>query len=136
MRRRYLLDTGTAQDFQDRRGDIRSRVLAHRRRGHRVGICTPVLGELWSGVEFSSSRDRNRDSLIEALRTLAIWPYSPEAALEYGTIYAELRRAGRVIQQVDMQIGAIARTLQNCIVVSKDADLSAIPRLVVENWTS
>ena len=35
-----------------------------------------------------------------------------------------------------MQIGAIARTLRNCIVVSNDADLSAIPGIVVENWTA
>ena len=136
MRRRYLLDTGIAQDYQDRRGDIRSRVLALRRLGHRVGICTPVLGELWSGVELSSSGDRNRATLREALRTLAIWPYSPEAAAEYGIIFAELRRTGRVIQQIDIQIGAIARTLPNCVVVSKDADLSAISGITVENWAT
>jgi len=134
MRRRYLLDTGIAQDYQDRRGDVRSRVLALRRIGRRVGICTPVLGELWSGVEFSSSGERNRASLLEALRTLSIWPYSPEAAAEYGAIFAELRRTGRIIQQIDMQIGAIARTLPNCVVVSKDSDLLAIPRITVENW--
>lgn len=136
MRRRYLLDTGFAQDFQDRRGDVRTRVLALRRSGHRVGICTPVLGELWSGVELSTSGDRNRETLRAALRTLAIWPYSPEAAAEYGVIFAELRRTGRVIQQIDMQIGAIARTLPRCVVVSKDSDLAAIPRITIENWTA
>ena len=136
MRRRYLLDTGPAQDFQDRRGDVRSRVLAHRRNGHRVGICTPVLGELWSGVELSANRERNCQSLFEALHVLSIWPYTPEAAEKFGVIFAELRRAGRVIQQIDMQIGAVAKTLPNCIVVSKDADLKAIPGIVVEDWTT
>lgn len=136
MRRRYLLDTGIAQDYQDRRGDVRKRVTGLRQLGHRVGICTPVLGELWSGVELSFSCDRNRATLREALRTLSIWAYSPEAAAEYGVIFAELRRAGRVIQQIDMQVGAVARTLRNCIVVSKDADLSAISGITVENWTS
>ena len=131
-----MLDTGFAQDYQDRRGDVRSKVLGLRRSGHRVGICTPVLGELWSGVELSSSGDRNRATLREALRTLAIWPYSPEAAAEYGTIFAELRRTGRVIQQIDIQIGAIARTLPNCVVVSKDGDLSAISGITVENWAT
>jgi predicted nucleic acid-binding protein len=41
---------------------------------------------------------------------------------------------GRRIQQVDMQIGAIARTLPRCIVVSKDVDFMAIPGITVENW--
>jgi tRNA(fMet)-specific endonuclease VapC len=43
-------------------------------------------------------------------------------------------RACRIIQQIDMQVGAVARTLPNCVVVSKDADLAAIPGITVENW--
>jgi hypothetical protein len=35
---------------------------------------------------------------------------------------------------VDIQIGAVARTLQNCVVVSKDAGLSAISGITLENW--
>jgi predicted nucleic acid-binding protein len=46
------------------------------------------------------------------------------------------RFAGRVIQQIDMQIGAIARTLPHCIIVSKDADLKAIPAVAVEDWSA
>jgi tRNA(fMet)-specific endonuclease VapC len=134
--RRYLLDTGIAQDFQDDRHGVRARAKAVRALGHRVGICTPVLGELWSGVEGSAQRDANAVELRRALSRLAIWPYSPEAAAEYGRIFIELKRAGRPIQQIDMQIGAIARTLPNCVVVSKDGDLSAISGLTVENWAS
>ncbi len=134
MKRRYLFDTGSAQDYQAGRGGIRARAIAYRKSGHRIGICVPVLGELWSGVECSSSRLRNFSSLRQALSTLMLWPYTAEAAEEYGRIFAELRRTGRIIQQIDLQIGAIARTLRNCIVVSKDADLSAIPGTTVENW--
>ncbi len=36
--------------------------------------------------------------------------------------------------QVDMQIGAIARTLSNCVVVSKDSDFSAVSGITLENW--
>jgi hypothetical protein len=56
------------------------------------------------------------------------------AAYEYGRIFAELKRQGRVIQQVDIQIAAIARVLGNCAVVSGDNDLTAVPGLTVENW--
>lgn len=136
MKRHYLMDTGIAQDFQAGRGEIRARAIAHRKSGHRIGICMPVLGELWSGVECSSSRERNLAQLRKALSTLVIWPYTVKAAEEYGRIFAELRRAGRSIQQIDMQIGAIARTLPHCTVVSKDADLLAIPGITVENWAS
>jgi tRNA(fMet)-specific endonuclease VapC len=136
MIRRYLLDTGIAQAFQDDRFGVRSRALGERRLGHRLGICTPVLGELWSGVEGSASRDRNLERLRRALANLIVWPYSPEAAAEYGRIFTELRRRGRPMQQVDMQIGAVARTLPNCVIVSADSDMLALPGIAVENWAS
>ncbi len=136
MKRHYLFDTGIAQDFQARRRGIRERAIASRKNGHRIGICVPVLGELWSGVECSSSRERNLELLRQALASLIIWPYSTDAAEEYGRIFAELKRTGRIIQQVDMQIAAIARTLPNCVVVSKDSDFQAISGIIVENWAS
>jgi tRNA(fMet)-specific endonuclease VapC len=49
---------------------------------------------------------------------------------------AQLKRIGRNIQQIDIQIAAIARTLGNCTVVSADTDLTAVPGLTVENWAS
>jgi tRNA(fMet)-specific endonuclease VapC len=51
-------------------------------------------------------------------------------------VHHELRRAGRVISLVDMQLAAIAFTLGNCSVVTKDGDLSAVSGLQVENWAT
>ena len=110
--------------------------IAQRQAGHRIGICVPVLEELWSGVECSSSRERNLAALRQALATLIIWPDTNDAAEEFGRVFAELKRAGRSMQQIDIQIGAIARTLPNCIIVSKDSDLSAIRNVTVENWAT
>ena len=101
-----------------------------------MGICTAVLGELWAGVEASLSRERNLRRLRHALSRLFIWPYNEQAAKEYGRLFAELKRAGRPMQQVDIQVGAIVRTLPNCVVVTKDSDLSAIPGIKVESWAS
>ena len=133
MKRHDLLDTGIAQDYQARRSGVRERAIAQRQAGHRMGICVPVLGELWSGVECRSSRERNLAALRQALATLIIWPYTNDAAEEFGRVFAELKRAGRSMQQIDIQIGAIARTLPNCIIVSKDSDLSAILNVTIEN---
>jgi tRNA(fMet)-specific endonuclease VapC len=67
---------------------------------------------------------------------LVCWPYDKAAAYEYGRIFAELKKRGRIIQQIDMQIAAIALSLGNCTVVSSDSDLTAVPGLTVENWAS
>ncbi len=134
--RRFLLDTGIAQDFVIRREAILERANAERRQGNRIGICVPVLGELWSGAEGSASRDRNAQRLRLALSHLLVWPYTNEAAGEFGRIFAELRRMGRPMQQVDIQVAAIAMSLGNCTVVTTDSDLAAIQGLVVEQWAA
>jgi len=134
--RRYLLDTGAAADWIFRRRRMPERIEQVVQSGARVGICTPVLGELWAGVEYSQTRERNRQRLIRALVGLIIWPYDERAAQEFGRLYADLRRVGRTIQQVDLQTGAVALTLGNCTVVTKDSDFRAIPGLDIEDWST
>jgi tRNA(fMet)-specific endonuclease VapC len=134
--RRYLLDTGTAQGFINRRDGIPERADAVRQGGNRIGICTPVLGELWAGIEGSATRERNTQRLRRALSRLIVWPYTNDATTEYGRVFAELRRIGRPMQQIDIMIAAIAFSLGNCTVVSDDSDLHAVPGLVVESWTT
>ena len=133
---RYLLDTGIAQEFISRSTKVVQRVDAAQHAGNRIGICTPVLGQLWSGVEGSISRDKNLHRLRVALSRLVVWPYSNDAAAQFGRIFAELRRIGRPMQQIDIMIAAIAFALSNCTVVSMDTDLAAVPGLKVENWSS
>ncbi|MDB5306765.1 MAG: hypothetical protein JWO38_967 [Gemmataceae bacterium] len=133
---RFLLDTGIAGHLiNDRRG-VRQRAQAEVRRGNRIGIGIPVLGELYFGVENSATRDRNRRLLLAALGHLTIWPFTEGAAAEYGRLAAELQRIGRPMQQIDIQIAAIALALGNCTVVSSDSDLAAVPGLTVENWAT
>ena len=134
--RRYLLDTGPAQDFINRRHGVQERIDEERHRSNRIGICTSVLGKLWSGIEGSVSRERNAQRLRLALSRLVVWPYTNDAAAEFGRLFAELRRLGRPMQQIDIQIAAIALGLGNCTVVSADADLAAVPGLAAEYWAS
>ena len=96
----------------------------------------PVLGELWYGVERSSTRDRNEQQLRRALSGLKVWPYTEEAAEEFGRIFADLTRIGRQIGRIDIQVAAIALVLGKTTVISKDSDLSAVPGLDVENWAT
>lgn len=133
--RRFLLDSGIVSDWIDRRHSVDQRVAEAVRRGDRVGVGTPVIGELWGGVEFSSTSERNRASLARALARLTRWVFDGQAAREYGRLYAELRRRERVIPQIDFQIAAIALSLGNCTVVTKDSDFQTVLGLEVENWS-
>lgn len=132
--RRYLMDTGSANDWVNRNGSTRERGTQATRDGHILGICTPVLAELWGGVENSGSREINIPRLRHAMARLVEWPLTTEAAQEYGRLYALMRRTGRTIGSNDLLIAAIALTLPRCTVVTKDGDYRAVPGLRIENW--
>jgi tRNA(fMet)-specific endonuclease VapC len=134
--KRYLLDTGIASDYLNRRHGVYERAREEMARGNRVGIGIPVLAELWYGVEYSSTRERNAERLRRGLADLVVWPFEQAAAEEYGRLRAELRRMGRAMQVPDVMIAAIALSLGKTTVVSKDSDLSAVPGLDVENWAT
>jgi tRNA(fMet)-specific endonuclease VapC len=133
---RFLLDTGPTFDCMFRRRGVDDRVRAARGRGAKIGIALPVLGEVIAGVEGSASREATWEVVRREMNKFVLWPFNKAAALEFGRIFANLKRRGRIIQQIDMQIAAIARTLGNCTVVSADSDLSAVDGLNVEDWRS
>ncbi len=132
--RRYLLDTGAASDYVHRRRGVYERAKEEALRGNRIGICGHVLAELWYGIEYSSTRERNAERLRRILPDLVVWPFDIPAAEEYGRLAAELRRLGRSMQSIDILIAAVALRMRNTTVVSSDSDLQAVPGLKVENW--
>lgn len=132
---RYLLDTGIASDYVNRRHGVYETARNAVHQGNRIGVGVPVLGELWAGIELSASRARNAQRLRRQLANLVLWPYDIAAAEEFGRLYAHLRRIGRPMQQVDIQIAAIAVSLRDFTVVTKDSDFAAIPGLTVVDWS-
>ena len=85
--------------------------------------------------EDSQSPEHNLKMLQRHRPHFVVWPFEEQAAKEFGRVAAELIRRGRKMQQIDMQIAAIALSLGDCVVVSKDADLRAVPGLEVEDWS-
>ena len=132
---RYLFDSGIAHDYSYRRGGVYQRARRKAQAGHRLGIGTPILGELLGGVLTSASRERNLRILEHNLAHFTFWPFDEAAARIYGELWAELRARGRQMQVPDIQIAAIALSLGDCVVVSRDGDLRAVSGLAVEDWS-
>lgn len=134
--KRYLLDTGIMGDFINHRNGVDDRVRAARKSGAKIGTCMPVIGELLYGAEYSATRDANLKRIHRALTGIVCWPFDRLAAEEYGRLAAALKRAGRSVGQVDIQVAAIALGLNDCTVVSSDGDFLAISGLSVEDWST
>ena len=104
------------------------------------GTTSGLASQSWpsssTALNWSASRDRNKQRLRTALSAWRVWPFENNAAFEYGRLAAELKRIGRPMQQVDIMIAAIAVSLGNCSVVTADSDLVAVPGLTVKNWAN
>lgn len=132
--RRFILDTGIAGLYLDRKRGVFERAAAAVAEGNRVGVAGPVIGELAFRAEGSPKREQNLLRLREALDVWKVWLADVAAEFEYGRIAFELKILGRPIGQNDITIAAIAFALGNATVVTLDGDLSAVPGLTVENW--
>ena len=133
--KRWLLDSGIVNDLMNRSEPVESRVREALAKGEHVGVGTPVLGELRAGIENCRDREGNLRLLARCLTRLRLWTFDKSAAEAFGTLQAKLRRSGGTMQQVDVQIAAIAFSLGNCAIVTKDSDLSRVPNLEVVDWS-
>jgi tRNA(fMet)-specific endonuclease VapC len=134
--RRFILDTGIAGLYLDRKRGVFERAAAEVASGNRVGIAAPILGELAFRAEGSPRREEN---LLRLRQAIGVWKVSLadiDAEFEYGRIAFELKTLGRPIGQNDITIAAIAFTLGNTTVVTMDTDLASVPGLSVENWAA
>lgn len=133
---RFLLDTNAVGDLMNRRRGVDLRAAEARRCGDIVGTCEVVVAELYFGVENSDTRDTNMDRVNRTLTGLKCWPLTREASREFGRLATLLRRTGTEIGRLDILIAAIALTLPNCILVSRDSDMLSVPGLTIENWAT
>ena len=83
---------------------------------------TIVWAEALIGVRLATSAKRaaNRRGLLERIRLITTFePFSPEAAEIYADIYYQLRKDGKLIPQNDLQIAAIALSLDYGVLVGQ-----------------
>ena len=94
-----------------------------------------TVGEMVYGAERSSRREyllRQFESRLWP--TLRILPFDRAAAEAYGSLRAELERAGTPLSEPDMRIAAIALTHDLTVVTGNVRHFSRVDGLRVENW--
>lgn len=132
--RRYLLDSNAVNAYANGHEPFKMRMESARLAGARIGTCEPIVAELYFGLQLSNAPDKNVERLDRSLRLIRCWPFDRAAARTFGRVAADLRRRGHPMQIFDMMLAAVALSLKDCVVVTTDSDLSAVPRLRVMNW--
>ncbi|PYV46136.1 MAG: VapC toxin family PIN domain ribonuclease [Acidobacteria bacterium] len=129
---RYLLDTNTVSDLVRKpQGKVAEQIL-------KVGeskVCTSIVvaAELRYGAEKKQSPSLSAQ-LEAVLGALEILPLEKPADVSYGSIRAQLERAGKPIGANDLLIAAQALTLGYTVVTDNGKEFSRVKHLQVENW--
>lgn len=128
----YLLDTNAWIAFLKSDSRVVESVRHHGK--ENLYLCAPVWAELWFGSCKSQRVTENQLRLREMASHITSLPFDDLAAEHFGEIRAHLERTGKPIGPFDMQIAAIGRALNLCVVTRNVSEFSRVPGLVLENW--
>lgn len=129
---RYLLDTNIVSDLVR---NPQGRVTEHIRRVGDIQVCTSIIvaAELRYGATKKGSL-RLTVQLEAVLKAIEILPFEAPADSTYGSLRADLERAGRLIGGNDLLIAAQVVTLGYTIVTDNEREFRRIGKLSCENW--
>jgi tRNA(fMet)-specific endonuclease VapC len=128
---RYLLDTNHISYYFKASSPLMARV--EHTSDADFGISTSTLAELWFMVHKSQRLAQNTSRLRELLNEYRHWPFDENAAEIFGQLKAQLRRTGRNVADIDLQIASVALT-NNLVVLTADTAFANVPGLSHENW--
>ena len=129
---RFMLDTNICIYAMRNR----PRALRDRFEAEQTSICISAitLAELYFGAESSDRVQANIKAVERFTAGLPVLPFNAEAAADFGSIRARLKRAGAPASPQDMLIGAHARSEGLTLVTNNRREFERMPGLRVENW--
>jgi tRNA(fMet)-specific endonuclease VapC len=128
-----MLDTDTSSYIMKRNNQ---NVLKHLQRIPVIDVFISAITrcELIYGVEVSPRRRQDQAALDLYLRHVGVLDFPSDAALDYGTIRADLKRRGSLMGANDLLIAAHAHCLGLTLVTNNTREFSRVQGLKVENW--
>jgi len=101
-------------------------------------ISSIVYAELLYGIELSHRKlqKERSEQLRRFFQYLIIAPWDEPAAKHYSDIRGILKKNGKMIGNMDLLIGAHARSLDSDLVTNNTKEFKRIPHLRLQNWVS
>lgn len=129
---RYLLDTTTVI-YVIKMRPIEVLEVFNMRAGH-MAISAMTLSELLHSAEKSERPTANSAVVEDFCSRIEVLAYGAKASLHYGSIRADLERAGMPIGVNDLHIAAHARSEGLTLVTNNEREFVRVPALQIENW--
>lgn len=100
----------------------------------QLHIPTITLFELYYGIEKNNSQQRNLAALENFIAPLTIVDFTLDAAKKAAKIRNNLQKQGTPIGAYDIQIAAIAISLNMTLLTNNTREFERVKGLKLENW--
>jgi len=102
----------------------------------QLHIPTITVFELYYGIQKNNSHRRNLSALENFIAPLTVVDFSLEAAKKAAQIRDTLQKKGTPIGPYDIQIAAIALSLNMVLLTNNTGEFERVKGLKLENWVS
>lgn len=128
----YLLDTNICIHFLKGHPKVKEKI-------RQVGIvnlslCEITLSELYYGAFYSLHRVQNLERIEKLRKLIYVLSLEEESSKFFGEIKANLRKQGKLIEDMDIFIAAIAKANDLVLVTDNEKHFSRVEGLRFENW--
>lgn len=100
----------------------------------QLHIPTITLFELYYGIEKNNSQQRNLAALENFIAPLTVIDFTLDAAKKAAKIRNALQKKGTPIGAYDLQIAAIALSLNMTLLTNNTREFERVEGLKLENW--
>ena len=100
-----------------------------------IFISSITVAELFYGAYNSSNPAKNLKLVNELILDINIINFDPKAGKQFGTMKAELKKIGKIINDSDLFIAATAISNDMILVTNNENHFQRIKNLKIENWS-
>ncbi len=130
----YLIDTDILIYSLKGKEEVLDNFRKKREEPKSISVIT--YGELIHGAKKSKYEEKNLANVRRLIEIFPVIHVTPAIMETFGEIKAKLEKEGRIIDDMDLLIGATALTHNLILVTNNVSHFEKIEGLEIENWTN
>ncbi len=130
----YLIDTDIFSMYMRNHSTVVGNFSRYFGNIYKPTISILTYYEILSGLTYRDSK-KQLSVFMEMIEYCRIFELNPESIKSSAIIYANLRKSGVIIDDVDILIAGICMSNKMILVTNNEKHYGNIPNLVIENWS-
>ena len=133
MKQNYLLDTDTVSFFLKKHTSVAEKIMQAVQNESVIGISIITHYEIMSGLKFKFS-EKYLKSYSLFTDSIYIYPLTEQSVQISSDLYANLRKKGKPLDDIDLLIAGTAVENKSILVTGNLSHFQRIKGLKTENW--